>query len=554
MTMVRWMESIGTLIGTTGDLRASAGEEAGEVVIAKGFWEAGDGGGGIFYWIPKVNPADPFEVPPDDGGTQIRAPRVNPAGHWQRVFTDELNVKWFGAKARRFDDTELTASTVDGPINSTAFSNAMLATREENYIQGIFVPAGKYHLTADLVIARKIKLFGAGREGSELRFAAGKGVRLIAPNVYGGNSEITELRIINDEVVIDPLASGAPVPAPYMDASGPPAGPTPNTGIVVHYPVVLSKLYISGFAGTGIRVTAGAQGNTIGTQIIDCTVHLNGGHGLDIGDGDSHNCLIIGSKFLYNGGTGIFEHSAACNVYIACGVEGNRRCGVLAGRNVNGINYNNTSTFYGCHAERGLDALPIISQTAIISGQAMWVGGQFGSAPTGATAFLDTSVALMMNNAANVSSMIFSGSVGGAPERRKEFLAGGDANHPSAAWGWQAPNDEVGGFWMEREPERWFLHWYGTGNYDPFYLTTAAHPRGGGVFGARALLIGNIHQGTDATRITRGVDPRNIAQTDPQPGDIVLNANPAGANDFVGWMYTNAGWRPFGRIEEYPVP
>src|SRR5689334_15055059 len=42
--------------------------------------------------------------------------------------------------------------------------------------------------------------------------------------------------------------------------------------------------------------------------------------------------------------------------------------------------------------------------------------------------------------------MIFSGSIGAVPERRKESLAGGDSTQPNAAFGWQAPLDEPGAY------------------------------------------------------------------------------------------------------------
>ena len=66
-----------------------------------GYHEAGDGGGGIFYW-------DAASTDADDGGTIIE-PDVGGTGRWAREMDGKINVKWFGAKGspanNKVDDT-----------------------------------------------------------------------------------------------------------------------------------------------------------------------------------------------------------------------------------------------------------------------------------------------------------------------------------------------------------------------------------------------------------------------------------------------------------------
>lgn len=61
-----------------------------ESINVLGYYEKGDGGGGLFYW-------DNSSTEADNGGTIIQATGVT-TGRWKRVFSGAVNVKWFGAK------------------------------------------------------------------------------------------------------------------------------------------------------------------------------------------------------------------------------------------------------------------------------------------------------------------------------------------------------------------------------------------------------------------------------------------------------------------------
>ncbi len=61
------------------------------MVTVLGFAIPGDGGGGTFYF-------DPTSAATDDGGVIIRPSSAPAFGRWKRIYSGEVNVKWFGAK------------------------------------------------------------------------------------------------------------------------------------------------------------------------------------------------------------------------------------------------------------------------------------------------------------------------------------------------------------------------------------------------------------------------------------------------------------------------
>lgn len=86
------------------------------VLFVSGFWEIGDGGGGIFFWDSNI------EKSRHNGGTVIdpdKCVHIQPGvivdnyfspsnsgyGCWLRVYKDTPSVKWFGAKGNDIDDT-----------------------------------------------------------------------------------------------------------------------------------------------------------------------------------------------------------------------------------------------------------------------------------------------------------------------------------------------------------------------------------------------------------------------------------------------------------------
>ena len=146
-----------------GALRESIAAGTRHVAIANGFWERGDGGGGIFFWSDSV--------PWDDGGTKIKPSGSD--GGWLRLVEGPISVKWFGARGNStsWDDSD-------------AFNAAIAYLNESVYGGTLYVPAGEYRIespldpittlrrdeSGDIVGAARVNLLGEGRFASKIIF------------------------------------------------------------------------------------------------------------------------------------------------------------------------------------------------------------------------------------------------------------------------------------------------------------------------------------------------------------------------------------------------
>lgn len=111
------------IVSTIADLRLTNG---GDTVLVKGYYADGDGGGGDFYW-------DSTSTETDNGGTIIKATAIT-TGRWKRLFSGEINVRWFGATGdNSTDDTTTIQSAIDASSS-----------------QVLFFPTGNYVTTAAL--------------------------------------------------------------------------------------------------------------------------------------------------------------------------------------------------------------------------------------------------------------------------------------------------------------------------------------------------------------------------------------------------------------------
>lgn len=71
-----------------------------------GYYLAGDGGGGDFYW-------DNTSTETDNGGTVIQVTGVT-TGRWKRIYENEINVHYFGAKGDGVtNDSSFTQNAID---------------------------------------------------------------------------------------------------------------------------------------------------------------------------------------------------------------------------------------------------------------------------------------------------------------------------------------------------------------------------------------------------------------------------------------------------------
>jgi hypothetical protein len=91
-------------VNTIDDLRSyGPSQGSADLLIVKGYWSIGDGGGGIFY-------LDNGSSESDDGGITIQSSAGLP-GRWKRMFDGYVNIRWFGAKGN-------TLYRLDGAMNA----------------------------------------------------------------------------------------------------------------------------------------------------------------------------------------------------------------------------------------------------------------------------------------------------------------------------------------------------------------------------------------------------------------------------------------------------
>lgn len=126
---VKWVDNVASL-------RSTQGSKAGTIAILGGYWDRGDGGGGLFYWDHTLVPAD------DNGGTVI-AYCTGTEGGWVRLYSGPINVKWFGAKGDDDDD-------------STAIRDALAAVPTDG--AEIFFPPGTYVVALDETLGYVLNL------------------------------------------------------------------------------------------------------------------------------------------------------------------------------------------------------------------------------------------------------------------------------------------------------------------------------------------------------------------------------------------------------------
>lgn len=111
---------------------------ADQKISVSGYYAAGDGGGGDFYW-------DSTSTESDNNGTIIKVAAIT-TGRWKRIISSSpINGKWFGAKGDGVDDT-------------TAVQEAI--TFVEGFNGELFYPDGTYKLTAKVEYTDTITITG----------------------------------------------------------------------------------------------------------------------------------------------------------------------------------------------------------------------------------------------------------------------------------------------------------------------------------------------------------------------------------------------------------
>ena len=366
-------------VNTIDDLRnySLQGVAPNDTVLVKGYWAAGDGGGGVFIW----NAADTRQ---NNGGTIIASQGSAGAGRWNRIIEGPWSVRWFGAKGN--------GTTFDGG----AFANAIAAMEGGFFVSdapannsaGIVlrVPAGEYPI-GDLIIQRQIWL-----QGEASSTAHPSTVLTIQPGSHGLiiQTRITSRAASGDGTIISNLA--------IRGTAG------SRDGIQIWSPqVTVRDVEISNMGGNGIMVDSrdplvGAKPNAERWRIQSCFIHGCGsgatgvandpaaadnlarnGCGMYLIGGDAHGGICTGTLFQTNAWWGLWDNSDLGNVYVGCvfenngltkGTSGSIPLGGQArvGEPLAGLGYVNAATFMNCHTEQGERCYLPVGNVTVVGG------------------------------------------------------------------------------------------------------------------------------------------------------------------------------------------
>ncbi|MBB74162.1 MAG: hypothetical protein CMJ75_06575 [Planctomycetaceae bacterium] len=118
--------------------------DSGQYVQVAGHSQPGDGGDGLFCWRPQSVATDLGTTLPSNHSA---------SGHWQRLYSGAINVRWFGALGDGRDNTAALQSALD-----TAAGGAT-----------VVLPSGSYRVLRPLKLHQGVALMGDGL-GSILQY------------------------------------------------------------------------------------------------------------------------------------------------------------------------------------------------------------------------------------------------------------------------------------------------------------------------------------------------------------------------------------------------
>jgi len=162
------------------DLR-SLDDSFAPAVLAFGSGAKGDGGEGLFVWIPAT--ASYIECLDggvggldDDGGILFKTSAAG-VGFWKRIVSGPINVRWFASKIASGDHTDMIKAAVTAAARGAAASPALkantVAVYEELFPRGatVFFPAGLYVLKSTVLISRSnVHIEGDGPGSTTISF------------------------------------------------------------------------------------------------------------------------------------------------------------------------------------------------------------------------------------------------------------------------------------------------------------------------------------------------------------------------------------------------
>lgn len=121
-----------TTIATIAELKLRKGVTGSNVVVS-GYYTAGDGGGGQFYW-------DSTSTATDNGGTIFQVTSVT-TGRWIRNYSSDIDIRCFGAK-------------IDATTDNTTFIQKALN------VSNVFIPSGICKIAGTITIPNNRRIKG----------------------------------------------------------------------------------------------------------------------------------------------------------------------------------------------------------------------------------------------------------------------------------------------------------------------------------------------------------------------------------------------------------
>jgi hypothetical protein len=115
----------------TSFMKAKRGSRHGQLAHASGYYDRGDGGGGIFWWDINSTAAD-------DAALTFLPAEGSGAGRWRRLVSGVLNAKWFGLKG---DGAQVTgAATIANGGTQLTLVGANFKASDANNAKTLILP------------------------------------------------------------------------------------------------------------------------------------------------------------------------------------------------------------------------------------------------------------------------------------------------------------------------------------------------------------------------------------------------------------------------------
>lgn len=264
----------------------------GQQVELANYSTVNDGGGGIFYYSSA-------SVAADNGGTVI-APTAG-AGRWLRVFSGDVNARWFAAKG-------------DGATNDTTAIQAAITAAAAISTPGggaVFIPPGTYVVTT-LTVPERVQIKGDGRGavltsayagfvlecgGSGVALYYGIGVRNLAIVATGDSTCGVRLRGTAGAVVENLYIEGT------VSASNTGVGVAIDGGNTSSFFNKIDSV-ICNHIETGFKIYTSGSSTCTTTTFINCSAFgdvtsfpVNGSRGLVVAQDNGNGSVWLGGNF-----------------------------------------------------------------------------------------------------------------------------------------------------------------------------------------------------------------------------------------------------------------